>query len=52
MKPGELNCKITLYQNGFTVDDGPFREYNTPENQEFMKEMNKGFFFNQFFLKF
>lgn len=43
-KSGDVNCKITLYQNGFQVDNGPFREYNTPENQEFMKDLNKGYF--------
>lgn len=35
--------KITLYQNGFTIDDGTFRDYNAPENKEFMKELNEGY---------
>ena len=35
--------RITLYQNGFTVDKGEFREYDTPENKEFMSELNKGY---------
>lgn len=38
----ETNCKITLFKNGFSVDGGPFRDYNLPENQDFMKELNKG----------
>jgi UBX domain-containing protein 1 len=35
--------RIKLYQNGFVVDDGPFRPYDTPENKEFMKELNEGY---------
>lgn len=42
MKQSDCNCKITLYSNGFTVDDGEFRDYNLPENDRFMKEINKG----------
>jgi UBX domain-containing protein 1 len=37
----ETNCKISLYANGFTVDDGPFRDYNDPENKKFMDDLNK-----------
>jgi UBX domain-containing protein 1 len=36
------NCKITLYRNGFTVDEGEFRSYNDPANKKFMAELNKG----------
>ena len=39
----DTEVRITLYQNGFTVDGGPFREYDTPENKEFMKELNEGY---------
>ena len=38
-KPDQ-EVRITLYQNGFQVDGGEFREYDTPENKEFMKELN------------
>lgn len=38
----ELRIRITLYANGFMVDDGPFRDYSGPENEQFMKEMNDG----------
>lgn len=41
-KGERTNCKITLYQNGFQVDDGPFRDYNEPESKKFMAELNKG----------
>ena len=38
----EVNITITLYANGFTVNDGPFRDYRSPENQEFMANINQG----------
>lgn len=28
----KTELKITLYSNGFIVDDGPFRPYTAPEN--------------------
>ncbi len=28
----ETELKITLYSNGFVVGDGPFRQYDAPEN--------------------
>jgi len=34
---------VTLYRNGFTVEGGDLREYNTEENKEFMSELNKGY---------
>jgi UBX domain-containing protein 1 len=37
------NLKITLYSNGFVIDDGQFRPYDAPENKEFMKELNEGY---------
>ena len=39
----DTEVRITVYQNGFTVDEGEFREYDTPENKEFMKELNEGY---------
>ena len=33
---------ITLYSNGFTVGDGPFRALSDPENAAFVEAMNKG----------
>ena len=36
------SLKITLYANGFVVGDGPFRNYEGPENQQFMKELKEG----------
>ena len=39
----DVEIRITLYQNGFTVEGGEFRPYETPENKEFMKELNEGY---------
>ena len=39
--------KITLYSNGFIVADGPFRQYDAPENKQFMKELNEGYVPNE-----
>lgn len=36
-------CKITLYENGFTIDDGEFQDYNDPKNKDFMKKLNDGY---------
>mgnify|MGYP000037036027 CR=1 FL=1 len=33
--------KLTLYRNGFTIDDGPFRDLSLPENKKFMSEIEK-----------
>jgi len=34
---------VTLYANGFTVDDGPFRSLVDPANKPFVDAMNQGF---------
>jgi UBX domain-containing protein 1 len=39
--PNEVTITVTLYENGFTVDDGPFRDYEAPENKRFIAEMNQ-----------
>jgi UBX domain-containing protein 1 len=36
------DVKITLYANGFCVDDGEFRDYNEPQNKAFMEDVKKG----------
>jgi len=38
----KTNCKITLYKQGFTIDDGPLRPYTDPTNQAFMADLKKG----------
>ena len=39
---GRKKKEITLYSNGFTVDNGPLREPDTPENQKFLEELLRG----------
>jgi UBX domain-containing protein 1 len=43
-KKGEekSDVKITLYANGFCIDEGDFRDYNEPQNKEFMEDVKKG----------
>ena len=33
---------ITMYSNGFTVDDGPFRDATLPDNQLFIRSLEAG----------
>ncbi|KAK5671537.1 protein phosphatase regulator [Batrachochytrium dendrobatidis] len=33
---------LTFWRNGFSIDDGPLREYDDPVNQEFLKAINSG----------
>ena len=39
----DTEIRITLYQNGFTVEGGELREYEKEENKQFMKELNEGY---------
>ena len=34
--------KVTLYKNGFILNNGPFRERTVPENEEFLEQMGRG----------
>ena len=34
--------KLVVYQNGFILNDGPFRDRSIPENNKFMEEVEKG----------
>jgi UBX domain-containing protein 1 len=36
------DVKITLYKNGFIIDEEPFRGLDRPENIEFLKELKGG----------
>lgn len=38
----EPKIRVSLYSNGFTVNDGPFRDYNLPESKTFMEQTNQG----------
>jgi UBX domain-containing protein 1 len=35
--------KLTVYKNGFCIDDGPFRDITEEKNKKFMDEVQKGF---------
>lgn len=34
---------LKVYRNGFTVDNGPFRDVKVPENKKFMDQVEKGY---------
>lgn len=33
---------VTLYSNGFKVDDGPLRKMDEPKNRQFIEALSKG----------
>ncbi|CAG2182920.1 unnamed protein product, partial [Oppiella nova] len=33
---------LKLWSNGFSVDDGPLRDYKDPQNEEFLKSVGRG----------
>eukprot|EP01041_Mallomonas_annulata_P007415 gene7415-15149_t len=35
--------RVTLYRNGFTVDDGPLRDLESPESRRFLSALAEGF---------
>jgi len=39
----EESYKITLYQNGFVLNDGEFRDMADPTNASFLQEMSRGY---------
>jgi hypothetical protein len=41
--PPESMRKITLFKNGFKVDDGEFRDLSNEENRKFVETINEGF---------
>jgi len=38
----EIRKVITMWKNGFSVDDGPLRLFNDPQNQVFLNSLNTG----------
>lgn len=42
-KKQDNKIKLTVWKNGFQIDDGEFRSLDQPENQKFMEEVNKGY---------
>lgn len=41
--PPEDATKVTLYRNGFTVNNGPFRDAEDPENAKFLSTLSDGY---------
>lgn len=39
---GEVRRTITMYRDGFVVDDGPYRRLDDPENAEFLRALATG----------
>jgi UBX domain-containing protein 1 len=39
----ENKIKLTVWKNGFQIDDGLFRDVSIPENKKFMDEVEKGY---------
>jgi UBX domain-containing protein 1 len=39
--------KLSLYKNGFIIDNGEFRNKNEPANKKFMEEIEKGYIPNE-----
>ena len=39
----ENKIKLTVYKNGFQIDDGQFRDVKEPVNKKFMDEVEKGY---------
>lgn len=42
-KKTKNQIKLTVWKNGFQIDDGEFRGLDDPENQKFMEEVDKGY---------
>jgi UBX domain-containing protein 1 len=41
-RESEAHYKITMYANGFQVNDGPLRDLEAPENKDFLEDLLKG----------
>jgi UBX domain-containing protein 1 len=39
--------KLTIYKNGFVINDGEFRNKNEPANKKFMEEVERGYIPNE-----
>lgn len=39
---GEVRRTITMYRNGFVVDDGPYRRLDDPANKDFLRSLAQG----------
>lgn len=37
-----ITRNLTFYANGFTIDDGPLRRFDDPQNEAFLNDVNRG----------
>ncbi|KAM9973641.1 hypothetical protein ACTFIW_010751 [Dictyostelium discoideum] len=37
-----VEVKVTFWNQGFTIDDGPLRKYDNPENKELLDDIQRG----------
>eukprot|EP00825_Cyclidium_porcatum_P039485 TRINITY_DN4789_c0_g1_i3.p1 TRINITY_DN4789_c0_g1~~TRINITY_DN4789_c0_g1_i3.p1 ORF type:complete len:321 (-),score=93.34 TRINITY_DN4789_c0_g1_i3:130-1092(-) len=42
-KDSAEQCIITIYENGFKIDNGEFRDYAQPQNKVFLEELKQGY---------
>ncbi|XP_046860047.1 NSFL1 cofactor p47-like [Xenia sp. Carnegie-2017] len=40
--PEPLNVNLYFWSNGFSIDDGPLRDFNDPQNMEFLDSIKRG----------
>jgi len=38
----QVDMVLKLWKNGFSVDDGPLRDFKDPANKEFLDSVSKG----------
>lgn len=38
----ELEVRLSMYTNGFTIDDGPLRAYDEPASRQFLETLSRG----------
>ena len=38
----QVDMTLKLWRSGFSIDDGPLRDYKDPANQEFLGSIKKG----------
>ncbi|XP_013412074.1 NSFL1 cofactor p47 [Lingula anatina] len=41
-EPQEIQVVLKLWKNGFSVGDGPLRDYGDPQNKEFLNSIHRG----------
>lgn len=42
-QPAQVDVTLKMWREGFTVNDGPMRNYADPDNKEFLDCIRKGY---------